>query len=183
MNDFDAVFDAGIHFVERDDIFGVMVAELHQVPHLAVGRFGDLDADLHVNALVAARGDKVDLLGIVLADEDIVAAALQFEEHDVLHRAVQHFAVIAQQRVFQGDVGKVILLLRFQDTLALQVVAFAGVDDKCLLQPAQIVVDALHRDLAVLAFEEGGDRVCREGLAHILNDTQKSSDIQQVFKV
>ena len=45
MNDLDAVFDAGIHFVERNDIFGVMVAELHQVPHLAELAFeesGDL---------------------------------------------------------------------------------------------------------------------------------------------
>ena len=137
-----------------------MVADLHQVPHFAVRCFWDPDADLHINALVAARCNKVDLLCIVLADVNIVAAALQFEVHDVLHRAVQHFAVITQQRVFQGDIGKIILLLRFQDTLALQVITFAGVDDKRLLQPTQVVVDTLHRDLAVLAFQEGGDRVC-----------------------
>ena len=146
-----------------------MIADLHQVPHFTVGGFGDLDADLHIDAFVAARGDKVDLLCIVLADEDIVAAALQFEEHDILHRAVQHFAVITQQRVSQRDIGKIILLLRFQDALALQIIAFAGVDDECLLQPAQVVVDTLHRDLAVLAFEEGGDRVCREGFEERLS--------------
>ena len=52
----------------------------------------------------------------------------------------------------------------------MQVVAFAGVNDERLLQPAQIIIDAFHRDLAVLAFEESGDRICREGLAHILDD-------------
>ena len=76
MNDFDAVFDAGIHFVERDDIFGVMVAELHQVPHFTVGGFGNLDADLHIDAFVAARGNKVDLLGIILTNIHIVPPPL-----------------------------------------------------------------------------------------------------------
>ena len=76
MNNPDAVLDAGIHLVEGNNIFGVMIADLHQVPHLAVRCFWKLDADLHINALVAARCNKVDLLCIVLADVNIVAAAL-----------------------------------------------------------------------------------------------------------
>ena len=71
MNDFDAVFDAGVHLVKGHNIFGVMIAELHQVPHLAVRCFWDPDADLHINALVAARCNKVDLLCIVLADVNL----------------------------------------------------------------------------------------------------------------
>ena len=71
MNDPDAVLDAGIHLVEGNNIFGVMIADLHQVSNPAVRCFRKLDADLHINALVAARCNKVDLLCIVLADVNL----------------------------------------------------------------------------------------------------------------
>lgn len=36
MNDFNTVFNAGIHFVERNDIFRIMVTNLHQISDLSV---------------------------------------------------------------------------------------------------------------------------------------------------
>ena len=151
MNDLNAILDTGIHFIERNDIFGVMVTDLHQVSDLAVRSLRNPDTDLHIDSLSAACGHKVDFLCIILSNENIVTSALQFKKHDVLHCTVQHFAVIAQQSIFQGNIGQVILLLGFQDALALQVIAFARIDNKRLLQPSQIVIDALHRNLAMLA--------------------------------
>ena len=88
---------------------------------------------------------------VVLGYLALILAALQFKKHDVLHRAVQHFPVIAQQGIFERHIGEIVFLLGFQDALALQVIAFARIDNKRLLQPAQVVVDALHRNLAMFA--------------------------------
>ena len=52
----------------------------------------------------------------------------------------------------------------------MQIVALTGIDDERLLQPAQVVVDALYRDLAVLTFQKGRNRIGGKGLAHIFDD-------------
>ena len=76
VNDPDAVLDAGIHLVEGNNIFGVMVFDLHEVAHLTVRALRQLDANLHIDPLVAAGGHEVDLLGIILADIHIVPPPL-----------------------------------------------------------------------------------------------------------
>ena len=45
----------------------------------------------------------------------------------------------------------------------------AGIDDKDLLQPAQVVVDGFRGDGAMLAAQKLGDGAGRESLAHVLH--------------
>lgn len=53
-----------------------MVFDLHEVAHLTVRALRQLDANLHIDPLVAAGGHEVDLLGIILADIHIVPPPL-----------------------------------------------------------------------------------------------------------
>ena len=55
-----------------------MVFDLHQIPDLAVGIFRQLHADLHIYPLVAAVGNKVDLLRVVLPDEHLITFPIFF---------------------------------------------------------------------------------------------------------
>ena len=68
MHDLNAVFNPRIHVIQGDNILGLMILDLHEVAHLVVRVRRQLDADLHIDPLIAAGGHKVDLLGIILAD-------------------------------------------------------------------------------------------------------------------
>ena len=148
------VLDSGVHFVQRDDILRIVIPDLHQIPDLTVRTRWNLHTDLNIDPLIAAYSDEINLFSVVLSDINIISAAFQFEKHDILDRAVKHLTVVSEQRVFQGNVGKIIFFLRLEYALALKVVAFAWIDYECLLKPADIVVDALDRDFSILAFKE-----------------------------
>ena len=76
MHDSNAVFNPYIHVIQGDNVLGVMVFDLHEVAHLAVRAHRQLDANLHIDPLVATSGHEVDLLGIILADIHIVPPPL-----------------------------------------------------------------------------------------------------------
>ena len=157
MHNPDTVLDSGVHFVQRYDIFRIVVLNLHQISDLTIRSCRDLHAYLNIYPLIPAYRDKIYLLRIVLSDINIIAAAFQFEKHDILDCAVKHLVVVSKQGVFQGNVGKIIFFLCLEYVFTLKVVSFAWVDYECLLKPADIVVDALDRDLSLLAFQEVRD--------------------------
>ena len=129
MDDSNAILVAYIQAVCGDHVFGVVILDLHEVANLSVRVLRKLDADLDVDPLIPPDTDEVDLFGGVLPNIDLVAPALQLQEHDVLQGPVQHLPVVAQEAVFQCDVGQIILLLGSQNSLPLDVIAVAGVDD------------------------------------------------------
>ena len=90
MNDPDTVLNARVHFIQRHHIFWIMVFDLHQVPDLAVGIFRQLHADLHIHPLVAAVGNKVDFLRVVLSDEHLITFPI----------FLRHAAFISRRRCF-----------------------------------------------------------------------------------
>ncbi len=169
MDDPNAILVVCIKAVCGDHVFGVVVLDLHEIADFPIGVLRQLDTDLDIDLLITPDADEVDLFGGMLPNVDLIVPALQFQKHDVLQGPVQHLSVIAQEAVFQCDVGQIILLLGGQDSLPLDVIAVAGVDDERLLQPAQVVIDGLYRDRAVLIAQELGDRAGREGLAHVLH--------------
>ena len=155
MHDLNAVFNPRIHVIQGDNILGLMILDLHEVAHLVVRVRRQLDADLHIDPLIAAGGHKVDLLGIILADIHIVPPPLKLQKHDVLHGPVQHFAVIAQQGIFQGDIGQIILLQQFllgQSAADFEVQLLAerpGVDGDRHIASRQIGGDLVGHELGV----------------------------------
>ncbi len=111
MDNFNTVFDPHIHTVHRDHILGVVVLDLHQVADLTVGIRGKLDADLDIDFFIPARCNEVDFFRVVFPNENIVAAPLQFHEHDIYYGRVQHLAVISKQALYQGHNRQIELLL------------------------------------------------------------------------
>lgn len=101
MNDFNAVFNAGIHLVPSHNVFWVVVPDLHEVSDLTVRIHRELNADLHINLFIPAGGHKVDLFGCVFADENLISPAFQLQKDDVFQGTVQHGAVVAQQGVLR----------------------------------------------------------------------------------
>ena len=121
-----------------------MVRNFHQIADFPVRIFRQLYADLNINLLIPAFPDKVNFLRPVFSDINLIAAALHLQEYNILQRAVQHLPVIAQKAVFQRDIRKIIFFLCLQNIFSLNIIPMTGVDDKCLLQPAQIIVDGFH---------------------------------------
>ena len=75
MHDFNAVFNPYVHVIQGDNVFGVMVLDLHEVAHLTVRARRQLDADLHIDPLVAAGGHKIDLPIRAMLPEKVKNAA------------------------------------------------------------------------------------------------------------
>lgn len=47
MDDPNTVIDSGIHFIQCDDVFRVMILYLHEIADLPVGIFGELNVHLN----------------------------------------------------------------------------------------------------------------------------------------
>lgn len=103
-------------------IFVIVLLYIHKICSLAIGTVGELNADLNVYPFVSANRNEVYLLGTVLADIDLIAAAFHFEVHDILEHRRKHFCVEAYLTVLDGNIGEIILLLSFEYRLALQVI-------------------------------------------------------------
>ncbi len=170
MHDLDTVDVACGQFVQRYDIFRVMVSDFQQVGNLTVRLLWQIAAHLHIDPLVPPHGYEVDLLGCIFADIYIIALPPKLEVHDVFQHGGNGFRVESHHAVFEGSVRKVELLLRFEDSFALHIVPLAAVDHKCLFQPLQIVINCLHRERAPFAFHEFYDGVGGKSLADILHD-------------
>ena len=168
MHDFDPIDIACGQFVQRYDIFRVMVFDLQQVGNLPVGFLRQIAAYLHIDPLVPSHSHEVDLLGGVFADIHIIALPPKLKVHNVLQHGGNGFWVEAHHAVFERSVRKIEFLLRFQDGLALHIVPLTTIDHKSFFQPFQIIIDRFHGEGASFAFHEFHDGVGRKSLAYIL---------------
>lgn len=127
---------AGIRIIYGNDIFGIMILDLHKTAHLLLRALREPDAGLYIDSFISANGHKVDLLGVILAGIHIVPPALQLQKHNVLHGSIQYLSVIARQGIFQRHIRKVVFFPVLQDFFTFQIIPLAGIEDKRLLQPA-----------------------------------------------
>ena len=129
MYDAYPVLVSGRQSVQRRHIFWIVVPYLHQVAYFPIRVLRQSDADLHIDTLTLPRGNEVDLFRLVLPDKDLVTAPEQLQIDDISQCAIEHFPIIAQEGIFQRNVRQIVFFLRFQNRLALQIEAMAGVDD------------------------------------------------------
>ena len=73
---------------------------------------------LHIELFILPNSHKVDLAAAGFADIDGISSAAKLQVYDILKTGCHTVRVIAKNAVSQGGIGKIKLLLRFQDFLA-----------------------------------------------------------------
>ncbi len=72
MNDFDSVIITDCQIITADDILAVMIADFHQVVGFTGGFNRKFYTDLNIYFFISANTDKIDFLGSILSNIDII---------------------------------------------------------------------------------------------------------------
>ena len=99
MHDFNAVVIADRKRVTADNVLVVVIPYFHKIIRLTGGLCRKLHADLYIDPFFPADSHKVDLLGAVLADINIVAPAFHFKIHHIFKHCRKHLSVKAHLTV------------------------------------------------------------------------------------
>ena len=114
MDDPDPVFISESELVHADDIFGVVILDIHQVADFPFGIFRELAANLNIDFFSASLADKVDFFDTIFPDIDRVSSSPHFEIDDIFQHGSDHALSEPCTAAAERDIGKIIFLLRFQ---------------------------------------------------------------------
>ena len=100
----------------------------------------DLLRDLHIQPVILLLRHKIDLTVRCLPNRHGIASSAKFQIHHIFETGSDAVRCIAQHAVTQSSIGKIKLILRFQNLLSAQVIARTTMKEICFLQLFQIAV-------------------------------------------
>ena len=90
MDDLDPVFISESELVHADDIFGVVILDIHQIAGFPFGIFRELAANLNIDFFSASLADKIDFFDTIFPDIDRVSSSPHFEIDDIFQYGSYH---------------------------------------------------------------------------------------------
>ena len=112
MDDPDPVFISECELVHADDIFGVVILDIHQIAGFPFGIFQELAANLNIDFFSASLADKIDFFDTIFPDIDRVSSSSHFEIDDIFQHGSDHALPEPRTAVAERDIGTVCRIFR-----------------------------------------------------------------------
>ena len=170
MHCLDTLVISSCELICCENIFGVVVVNFQQTVIFSLFCFQavKLLRDLNIELFILLCRYKINLPAAELAHMNGVTPAAEFQIHNIFKAGSHTILIISQNAVSQSSICKIEFLLRFQDFLSLQIVTGTTMQQVCLLQFFQIIVDRFIVKRTVLCFQIIRDGLRRKGVADIV---------------